>query len=406
MIFLFLLMIFFLGNSSFALLPWHHNPGVFRLSDLGLLLIFIALLYQFVTNPKRDRCFNAAGFLIIGYLFMALLHVANASINYNQSILVGMLQVRHQFYYLSYFVFLLGFCRPGVAELFMKYIVWMAFTILVLAMINYVGPELFYHQWADGHGIRSGIVRAFIPGMEIMVMAFLWCLLRFTEKGKLMSRECLGMLTLLFGLLFRQTRGRIIAAFLASAWLLYRERNFKMLIYSAIAVTMLSLMMAIVMQQNLLQSGLESAYTDIKNKEGTWADRLKTIDSAVETFNKHFFIGSGALLIHGYRSELPKEFRMDSYQGDLGYIHWFKNFGVVGIIWLVLMVIVCARQTRLNRKSNPDDYVSKFGEYQLVQIAFGFITINYLGKPPGILVFCLALALLFSSERKARSGKR
>ena len=87
MIFIVLLLIFFLGFSTFMLFPWHHVHGVFRISDLGLLLIILTLANQFHKSVNRGIVFNKIGMVIFFYLVLTLIQVVNASVNYNQSII-------------------------------------------------------------------------------------------------------------------------------------------------------------------------------------------------------------------------------------------------------------------------------------------------------------------------------
>jgi hypothetical protein len=180
---------------------------------------------------------------------------------------------------------------------------------------------------------------------------------------------------------------------------MYREKTLKLLFYSVTILLMLSVAVSIWTKENILMSAMQSTYTDIKYQEGTWAGRIETIEQALETFYHNPIIGSGSSMIHGADDQLSNDARVDSYQADLGYIHWIKNYGAVGMIWLAALALMIARQSAINRRRYPEDSISIFAEYQLVQIAVGFITINYLGKPSGILIFCLSLALLFSGNR-------
>lgn len=407
MIYIFLITIIFLCYDTFTLLPWYHIKGVFRVSDLGLLLVMCAFVWLFLRSRNRSIVFNSIGIVIFMYLLMTLVQVAIATINYDQSIISGLIQSRHQFYYLSYFVFLMALHESGRAKKFLNYCALLGAAVVILSLINYLGISVFHHRWAEGQGVRSGIVRAYIPGMNLIAMLFIWYMVRYVVNGRLTSRYGLGMLFFFFALLFRQTRGRIIAAALAAAWIMFVEKRFKMLAGAAAAMLLVGAGLGLMAERNLLLTTFESAYEDVSEGEGTWRGRMITIQNAWETFLEHPVMGSGARFIRqADSSKVTSEMLEDAYQGDLGYAHWLKNFGLVGVAWLLALAYYAGKQAIRNRRIHPDSEEMKFGEYQLVHIAISFVTINYLVNPEGIIFVCLALALLHCrAESDLKAGE-
>ena len=106
MVYLGLLLIFICGFDLFYLMPGYHIRGLFRVSDLGLLLTFLMAGSFFVRSQHRNLVANPVALMVIAYLFLTLIQVVSATYNYHQPIMSGLIQSRHQFYYLSYFVFL------------------------------------------------------------------------------------------------------------------------------------------------------------------------------------------------------------------------------------------------------------------------------------------------------------
>ena len=395
MVYLGLLLIFICGFDLFYLMPGYHIRGLFRVSDLGLLLTFLMAGSFFVRSQHRNLVANPVALMVIAYLFLTLIQVVSATYNYHQPIMSGLIQSRHQFYYLSYFVFLLALDTDEKVEKFMGYMMKIAIFIVIISVINYFGPTLFHHPWAEGHGIRSGIKRAFLPAMNIIGLAFIWWLTRYVARVPGYRKDGYGVLLMFAALLFRQTRGRVIAATLASFWIFFREGRMRLLVGMIVAALLGGGVMAMILGENILVGSFETAYTDVTEEEGTWVGRIKQIENSLETFLEHPWIGTGARFIRQQAGVTTDQKTLeDAYQGDLGWPHWLKNYGILGTVWVIALTIVVLRKSAENRRKNPSDVISRFAEYNFIHIMIGMMTINYLVKVDGILVLCLGLAML------------
>jgi hypothetical protein len=394
------ILIFACANDLFYLVPDYHIQGVFNVRDLGNFLILISIGVLLFKGKHRKRMINSIGVLIFCYLLMVLVGSVIASINYRQSLFSSLIVARHQLYYLSYFLFILVFQQQKDIENLMSIITIMAIVLIGLSIVNYSGFIIFHHpKWSEGSGIRSGILRAFVPGMDVIGMAFIWQFTRLVTGSGTTKWPALNSVLLFGGLLFRQTRARIIAASVPAAIMIIKKRRLKLLVVIGLVIIAVGLTINAFMPENVLLSVYRTSYTDIDEGEGTWGSRLELMEMSLKTFKEHPLMGSGALLIRlSSGRRVTERLLVDSEQADLGYINWVKNFGVLGAVWMALLVIVFYRKMSLTKEDDKDQMIAQFAGYQFASILVSMVTLGYFFRVPGILILCLTLACVARSS--------
>src|SRR5690606_24008960 len=180
----YLMVVILCANEFFNLGGWTHLEGRFNVRDVGNALIMLGVLVMVARRPNDIALRSPMSVLIILFLFIVLFHVSLASFVYGQPIKAGLLSARHQFYYLSYFLFLMALNTPEKIERFLNMLTLLAVVIFFLSLVNYAGITIFVHKWGEGHGERFGVTRAFIPAMNVLGVAALWEFSKFAEKGK------------------------------------------------------------------------------------------------------------------------------------------------------------------------------------------------------------------------------
>lgn len=383
------------ANKSFTLLPWYHVRGIFNVSDLGILILVISLTLLLIRSRRLGDLFTPIGLFVVAYLLMVLVHVSNASINYDQGVLSGLVRARHQFYYLAYFYFVLVFDTREKIERFLNLLTGVAFLLIVLAVINYFQPVIFHHElYGEGHGERGGVKRAYVAGMDVIGIAFIWQLTNFIYNRNKKFNAGLGAVFLFGGLLFRQTRGRIIAATLVAGWMLIRARRIKILAASFVSVCLIAITLQFILPENVLITSFTSVYSDVSDTEGTWRGRTQQIETSIDTFMEHPLLGSGAVLIRNTDVVLTGEVLAQAYQSDLGWPHWLKNYGLLGVVWMAGLVITLYVKKQRVIKNDGDDIIAIFAWYQWLHFLVGMITIGYFFRAHGIAVISLILAIM------------
>ena len=234
--FLLLLFLTFAANHFFFLGPWWYRSGVFNVADIGNAMIILGVGVLFVFSVDRRIFWNAISALIVLYMGLVVLSIVLASINYPQSLYDGLVGTRHQFYFLSFFLFLSILQGAEEMKKFLDILVVVSIAITILSVINYFGPVIFSHRWAAGHGVRAGAKRAYIPGMEVVAVATLWSFIRWINGSrKSERRKSMGAtIFLLAATFFRQTRMRILSMAVVVVAGLIMKKQWKPLFFIAI----------------------------------------------------------------------------------------------------------------------------------------------------------------------------
>ena len=400
---LFIIFIIICANKFFHLAPWVHIHGVFNVNDIGSGLLIIALAFTLLKYKNIGEVNNPISTLIIGLFLILGVQVALANIFYDQSILSGIIGIRHMSYYLFFFLTLLLLKTTEECAKTLNILSLMAILLFIAGIINYFHPGLFYHMWVEGHGTRSGIKRAFIPGMDIISLALLWEFSKWTVRND-KNRRANAFLstTLLAAHFFRQTRSRILAIVFIMALMFGWKRGWKLgrniilVMFVALAVTYG--ITQINTGDSLLLSPVSTTVRDVSEGEGTWSDRLEQLDTDLEEFLKHPVIGSGLGAVRIKSDEATNvrklaTLKTKARQADLGYSHWLKTFGMVGIIWLILFFYYFAKKA-IQEFTGTDQMIALLGSSYLGFMMVSFVTLNHLMFPFRIVIFTLVLAML------------
>ena len=87
---------------------------------------------------------------------------------------------------------------------------------------------------------------------------------------------------------------------------------------------------------------------------------------------------------------------------DMGYTHWLKHYGIVGMTWLFLFYAAIyshyRRAKRLKIIESAD--ILAFAQYFFVYLVVSFLTLNNLMRTHSILTVCLLCALLVRACRE------
>ena len=206
MIYFFLLAIFAFGNELFSLVP-----DTIPTLDIGLLLIFGGLAAILLNrNANFRNCLNVFGFFSLAYMLLVAAHASIAAFYYQQPIIDGLIAARKQYYYLSFFLFAVLLSDRDRIRSTLDLLSLLALVLFFLGLVNYFMHPIFHHKWAEGQGMRGGITRGYIPGMQIIVMACIWQAYKLVKRSRISYTQLLYLMTLLGAVLFRQTRAHLL----------------------------------------------------------------------------------------------------------------------------------------------------------------------------------------------------
>ncbi|HEC17414.1 MAG TPA: O-antigen ligase domain-containing protein [Sedimenticola sp.] len=388
------------ANGFFSLGAWWHVAGVFNIADVGNGLAMLVITLGLVAANERLLLRNPFTILLLLYLLMVGMHISLAGFYHDQEILQSLIGARHQFYYLSFFAFLVLLpTREEVLRL-LNALAVLALILFLLSLVNYYGVTLFSHRWAEGHGVRSGIERGFIPGMGVLSLALMWLASRWASGRKMVTSSGAGAVLLFAAHVFRQTRSRLIAATVVLIGLFIWRKRFKELALAAGVVALISVVWLSGTEGSLLVNLFSSSVEDVTTESGTIRGRLAQLNVALEEFYAHPYIGSGASVL---RTEgvvamygKVKDVAALGYKSDLGYAKWLGSYGLLGALWFASFWIVVLVKLRRVAKdcASADAMLPAFVGSYLAYVAISFLTINHFMKPEGIVLLMLVLAVL------------
>lgn len=406
----YLLLITVAVNQMFFLVPWQHIHGVFNVRDVGNGLILLGLPWLLLTRSDLSIFKNPFSILFLIYLPFAVMQAAFASFNFGQPILSSIIGVRDQLYYLSFFVFLLLLDTPAKIERMLNLLTIVAVVVFALGLINYFGPTLFYQKWAHGHGIRAGIVRGYMPAMNVVSLAALWMSSRWMVALDRTARHRAGFWTIvLIGAhFFQQTRSRIIAITAVLLAALFFRKRYALLVGAMAGFLAAAGVAQLFMKDNLVIDSFASAAQNLQEGSGTWGARETQIETDIKVFLAHPWLGSGAtaLRVASNTDDSNSVAVLNAIvtNADLGYTHWLKAYGVAGILWLVAFFVLLWRKARALVRMLPAEYqpLALFCAAYVGYVTISFVTINHLMRPAGIWPLCLVVAAMVRLERVAQ----
>ncbi|HMW16165.1 MAG TPA: O-antigen ligase family protein [Pseudomonadales bacterium] len=403
--FVLIFLVVFCGFDSFYLLPWAKLPGVFNVSDPGLFLLIGAVLagLLFFRRPERQMLLRQPAFwLVLVYLLMVLIQVALAAFNYRQSLLSGLIAVRHQFYYLALPLFFLLLRSIDDYQRLLNWLTYLSLVVFALALVNYFGKTLFTYKFAEGHHTRSGIVRAYIPGMILLGLSAVWETTKWINAERRDLVSGVRAWTLLGAHFFRQTRSQLVGLICVWLALMLVRRRYGLLFLSGVLFTLAAATAQVMMKENLLLSLFSSTFNEVENQEGTWEARLQQMQVVMQQFREHPLIGSGATVLRiaeddkGATPGQTTAAEALAAIADLGYPSVLKGYGLLGLTWVIIFLLTLFVQAfhAYRQGDFQQRTLALFALGYLFFVMISGVTINYFMFPQGILMLSLITALL------------
>lgn len=415
-----ILLIIFCAFDGFYLLPITHIPGIFNISDPGLLLILLTVFFGLLLSKSKvaqTLLRQPEVWLVLSYLFLVLLQVSLAAFNYRQSLLSGLIMARHQFYYLAVPMFMLLLRDTSDYRRLLDWLSWLSLGIFFLALVNYFGVTIFHHRWAEGQGLREGVTRTYIPAMTMAGLATAWETAKWIERDRGEFTSGIKAALLLVAHFFRQTRSQLFGVLFAALGLLLLRRRYGVLLTAALLFGLAVAVVPIYTGSTVVSGFFTSTVQEVETKTGTWAARLAQLEVVWSQFKEHPILGSGATLLRietqpqqlGGISVSTIGARNLNYVADLGYPSVLKGYGLLGVTWLALLLLTLLwRAYRVYRHLYGQNIASHDRVLVLCALAHLFyitvsgVTINHFMYQENILMLSITIALIATLTSKYR----
>jgi len=393
----FLTLIVVLANRVFDIGPWWRHEGSFNVTDIGNALMMGAVFLCLVFIRDRRAVWNPISFLIIFYLAQVSLHFFLAQINYNQSAMDSLIAIRHQAWYLSFFLFLFLLNKSEKMVKFLDMMAVISAIVLLFSLFNYFGATIFSHKYGAGQGLRSGITRAYIPGMGLLSFSTIWVFTKWTQNLGRNKVNGLGTIVFLSAHFFRQTRMRLFGIIAVVGGVLILKMKIKLLLTLAILGLAAIIVLNLTMKENPMTKVFSVAHKSLVTKKGTWEPRLKQIAVDIDTFKKSPLMGDGLSAVRFTGTTwMHERYRDRTFYSDLGYTSWLKFYGAVGMVWLFLFFGIQYFMTMKAKAlaSKTDRTILFACQCVIINIIGTLLTLNHMMYPQDVTIICLNAALI------------
>lgn len=395
----YLLAVVMLAYNVFFLVPWGFVEGGFNVADIALVFLWLGVIGSLIFSRSAPVLGNPVSLLILIYLLIVAMHISLAAINYGQPLFNGVVAARYQYFYGFFFLCFLLLSDAHKVSVFLNILTAVALIVFVLALVNYLGPTILYHEKAEDWGsVRAGIQRIFVPHMPLINLAFFWQFTGWLTRSRLSKHA--GVLTLLLSgaIVFQQSRASILGTLIVVFLILLFYKKYKILLVGGLLGFLVIGITGVVMKENILLQPFTGTAGFVQQEEGKKGGRISQLQLDFEEFKKHPFIGSGLVAMRVSELDLLKrgDLAERTRTADLGYSHWVKNFGVVGIIWVVVFLYVLL-STGIRLLKNRDKELSAIALFATAYIGFVIITmvtLNHLMVKERIIVLSLVAAVL------------
>lgn len=397
---LFILLMLFINENGFYLFP-REPLGAANYQDLLYLVLLITGVFYFFRKEKQNEVnFNI---MIISLLLIVTVSVLN-SYFHGQPMILGFRAARGYYLILFYFVFMGK--KINLQKLFRLIVI----TGVLLTLINNI-QYIFFGDlnifYFSGELERSGRLR-FLIGDFFTIFSPIIALGEYLANKKKMY---LVAFIYMVGTVIIQGQTRaVILGFIATILLLLyfsKKINFIKTVLIGIPIFVLSIWLLPAIKSTFFGELYELTKYEIMEKKGNVWIRLDTYDYYFKEIMKSPIIGKG-IWHDRYRESNPEYMKhKELYLGDIGATGLFFHLGLLGAIWLIMLLAKIYRLAFFGGGRLKENIHYGLIGYFIFSIAT-IPTLNCLTSSRNILYLALALALISQlnySDQKSQKAK-
>lgn len=397
-------------------------PGVFRLSDAFFVMLPLFCLFFIKSLLKAFRSYREESLLVVGICVVMLISPLMAHLFFDQPYTQGLILVRQNFVWLSFFTYVL-FLRniEGLETLVNLTTALIGIYVVILLLTKYF-PDLGLIHFTEkyyskiGGMRRFGDHRLFFPYGSVPV--FIYCvtlarLLYARKEVSAISKSCwVGLLFVVsYAILSTYTRTLVSSLVVVTAFALItckqRILKFAAIALSLVFVSILALGMAVSEENIPIIGDTKLAKMVLQtSKLQKEAGREFQMSMYLSALMRSPITGVGNLAT---RKDSEKEIgTMTTYRkygffngSDLGYMKIAGESGLVGIAWVVWFFSYMYRSskqtlTKAVALGNVPvaEAICRGSYYFLVYLIFTGFTFAHFVLPNGIAIVAFSLALM------------
>ena len=402
------ILIIVFANEIFWLLPEKYIviPGIFRIGDAALILIFGIIAISILYQPDRAMFKSKFTLPVMSSIILIFISSYVAYVYYNQPLIYGIRALRWYLYYFFFFALIALIDTPQKLNRFLTYLNILSVILIILVLIQYTFPQLTIFHYEKLWKIRGGRYRFLNPGLHIVVFCYFILLANVITVPIKNNIKKIGLLALfLLQIILSQVRAVIIGILAVSPMMFLFLKRFSklaivlgLIIYSLCTLS-LPYFIGITKstyKDNFLAKLLISAYTDIINVSGTVEVRYNLGKELINLALKHPITGSGVI---SPASDVFKKMKYSKFllTTDLGYILFFSRHGLIGLCWLLWLSFIFFFQSyKVYQELKIEKYkillVGVIAHFVYVLITF--VTLPHFTFKRRIILIALNLALV------------
>lgn len=400
----FVITVFTCANNFYNLFSWGKVEGVFNTADVGIVFMLATGFFIFLFSREKKILANRFTGLILFQMLFCLFHILFVQVRFDYPPTQAVIASRSFLNYFSFFYFLLLLDTPQRIYRVMEVLNWIMIVILVLSVANYFHPFL-YHEWAEGHYERAGVKRGFIPAMSVLSMLGIWSFANMFATAQMELKWRSYSFLYITAHIFRQTRMRIVGILFTLFCLAIYKRNFNSFFLALVIVIIGAVSINTFLNTNVLYGNIAVTLEEVSTESGSLGGRFIFAESIWEEMKKSPLaplVGTGGSAIRPYQKAYKAisdkqfyQYYILGKQSDFGYLNWIKNFGIIGVVWLVSFFYSGWKYFRnaTSRKRENED-LALFSGFYLIFVAGTSLTLEHFVVTDKIIPVMLSTAIL------------
>jgi len=350
-----IVLILFLYHEAFYLLPKEMlvAPGVFRMSDAALVILPLCAF----TVPKTFSRYREESWMVITFISLMLLSCFMGSLFFPQSYSAGLLNIRNNFIWLSFFAFVPLIKDMAQVERLVKLLTFLTGIYVVILLVTKMIPDLgIIHLPKDMYSKQStlkrfGEFRLFYPYGNIPLMFFFIALAQtlngyVKESFRAKALRILFMFIVANAVVSSMTRAVLFPVLIACtiAFISSKKRSVKYagIVFFVLIASYQILSMSLgsdggsLLEKSTLGKMLFKS-SELASEQG----RMFQVNMYLTQFEKSPLTGVGNFAIGSFSNRKGGGI-LESYKAfgffngsDLGYLKILAENGVIGIAWVI-----------------------------------------------------------------------
>jgi hypothetical protein len=409
-------------------------PYVFRIKDLFFLAIFLPLLYGIYNKDKKVNYVFSSPLSKVFFLMILLcfIQVLATKLRFPAETFASIIRMgRRYFYYAIFFPALYILIEKRRFVQFGKLSIFTAVTFSILFIIQFiVGSQMTLFPWGDvvNQELQGySVTRLYVQGTLIAVMFFHISFMIFVFYGNYKFRLMNFFVMVVTGAQALVEFGRanmfgIVSGIIFGVLCAWREKRIakilRIVVTMAIIVILISSASKLFFREKesileMISARAKSTFNAILNKDGTFGFRLRDNVGRIEMVRRRPFLGIGFLHDESNLLWLERGFNERLRTSDSGLLSLMLDFGVAGILWLLILTITVFRRGMFLYQVSSQKYrrVIILG---ILSFYFGrlfsFLTLANFVTPDGIVMTTFSLvaleAIAYGEENKQHLNRR